>query len=879
VAEQAVPAQARRPVWGPDIPRRNRHFVGREQELRELRRFLLAGATALIGQPDGDPRDPPADGDAVQALYGMGGIGKTELATEYAHRHRDDYDLIWWFRAEQPENIAAGLVTLGHTLGLAHVRTDARDRSTGVVMEALIAGDPYDRWLLIFDDARDAGVLGQYIPQAREHGHVIITSRNIRWQALKVDGIELREFHPDESIELLRRRVPQLGYVRPPDGADEREIARCEAEGEQRRSSAAELAAELGNLPLAVEHAAAYLKEEAVPVKDYLKLYRQDAHALLTTDVNLQYRREIAVTWSLATHAISAEAAAVFQLLAFFGPEPIAEELLRRPGAALPADHANILNDVSKLRPALRELGRYSLIRTGGAYNSVQMHRVVQAVTRDRLRREDPDRANQLQAGVHELLAASDPQTPDRAESGHIYDRSREHIVPSGALDSANPAVRQLIINQVRHLHEVGGYAESLALGEQALARWREIFDDNGKLTLTLAVEVGVTMRSIGRWVEAYQLNSFTLAALKQHFGTADDIYLICARSYDRDLSMLGRDKEALASDLQLLPLYEEHLGPVHEDTLLLKNNIAVGLRSLGRFEEALRIDEEVLAEREHALGGTDEQTLISRFAVARDLRRLGRYEDALSMIQQVNDTLERENRYWNLFRLQVGVELEVALRRVGQYEDARTQGEMILERHYELVGEDHRRSLAAATCVVNDRRLAGELESAAWLGERTVEAWEKAAGPDHPNTQAARANLAIVMRAQNQLAKARELDEAALVGFKALYGEEHPSTLVVMTNLASDLVAVGNVRRARELGERALELSRRIRGENHPSTLVTAANLSLDRRATGDEQGASELREQTIPALERAFGRRHPQVVLATQEGRLSMDINPMTT
>ncbi len=859
------PHRVRHGVWGREIPFRNPHFIGRENELTALRKHLLTDSTALIGQ--------------VQAIIGLGGVGKTELAAEYAHRYRDDYDLVWWIRAEREEAISGALVALGNRLGLAGVSRDERDYSTGVVMDALVAGVPTEKWLLIFDDAKSASVISKYIPQSRGFGHVIITSRDLRWQTLRVDGIELTEFKVDETVEFLRSRVPALAPVSVSDSGSSHETEALRAEDEQRRISAQQLAEELGNLPLAVEHAAAYLTETGASAEEYLRMYKDNAHELLASDVNIAYPRAVATTWSVSTQAISPEAAAIFQLLAFFAPEPIAEELLmQHTGPALPEPIAEIVGNVAKFRPAVRELARYSLVRIDGVRNVVEMHRVVQTVTRDRLQREDPAKAEDLRRVVHLLLAASDPHSPDREDSWPVYERSREHIVPSGAVESAEPAVRTLIINQVRQLHRSGAFRESLSLGEPTLARWRDKFDPDDKLTLTLATEVGVAMRWSGRWQEALRLNSETLERLELHYGETDEIYLLCARSRGRDLTMLGRDQEALDNDLRLLPLYARELRTDHEDTLRLRNNIAISLRCLGRFAEALQHDQEALEERRRLLGDTDERTLTSQFAVARDLRRLGKYEEALDLIRQVNDSLEHRRRPWNVFRLMVGAELSLCLRRVGQYEDARREGEMILERHHALLGENHRDSLLAATYLINDRRLTGDLEGAAKLGERNVRAWEDTAGPDHPNTNSARANLAIVLRMLGDLTRARELDERALKCFTDLYGDEHPSTLVVMTNLASDVAAVGDVRRARDLGEAALPASRRSRGENHPSTLITAANLALDRRAADDEAGAHELRAATLPALNTAFGKLHPQARLAAQEGRLSMDINPMT-
>src|SRR5260370_3767226 len=194
---KAVPRRRHR-VWGREIPHRNTDFIGREKELADLHKYLADHSAALIGQP-------------VQALYGLGGIGKTELAAEYAHRFRDDYDLVWWIRAEREETITGALVALGTRLGLEEFRQGDRDYSMGVVMDALM--EEVENWLLIFDDAQNASLISKYIPQSPGRGHVIITSRDIRWRSLHVEGIELTEFKPHETVDFLRKRVPALAPV------------------------------------------------------------------------------------------------------------------------------------------------------------------------------------------------------------------------------------------------------------------------------------------------------------------------------------------------------------------------------------------------------------------------------------------------------------------------------------------------------------------------------------------------------------------------------------------------------------------------------------------------------------------------------------------
>ncbi|GAA3150777.1 hypothetical protein GCM10010486_15620 [Nonomuraea roseoviolacea subsp. carminata] len=858
-------------LWGREIPFRNRYFTGRERELAELRERLAESSTALVGQPP-------------QPVYGMGGIGKTEIAAEYAHRHSAEYDLVWWIRAEQEETIINALVALGRKMALPGFRADDRDYSARLVLAALAGREPYRHWLLIYDNAESAAAVQNYLPAGG--GHVIITSRDRHWRrAMNLDGIEVTEFDPEETIAFLRRRVTALAEAPstagPATGAtiDGATGATGATGMTGAADAAAELARELGNLPLAAEHAAAYLNETGTGVAEYLDLFRRNAHALLASAVDIKYPQSVATTWSVSRSRISDEADALFKLLASLSAEPISEELLVQPAVThgLPEPLDRVLSSVTTFRRAARELGRYSLLKLDGVRNVVQLHRVVQAVTKDRMAREDPEAARRFREAAHLLLAASDPGSIEREGNDQIYQRSLQHLVPSGAVESADPRVRRLVINQVEQLYRRGGHQESLRLGEPTLELWRGRFGVDDKQTLALAVQVSNALRFSGRWEESLRLQIDNLERLRARFGEEDPVYLGCARVHGVGLRLLGRYADALRNDLELLPIFEREFRADHPHTLRIRSNVAVSLRCLGRFEEALRHDEETLAERLRIFGPVEHPTLSSEFGLSRDLRGLGRYEDSLDLIRKINNVLDRKDSPWNQFRLLVAIDFGVALRRAGFYEDAFAQGRKALGLHQSILGKEHRQTLQSATNLINDHRLHEDLAGAQRLGEETVLGLEKVAGVDHPNTLAACANLAIVLRVRNNPGGARRLDERAVEGLRSAVGDSHISTLIAMHNLASDLAALGEVREARRLGETVLEQSLALHGPGHPNTLAAMANLSLDRTADGDPDAARRLREEMLDGYRRSPLPDHPDARLAAQYGRVNLGIEPM--
>src|SRR6478752_4713407 len=208
-------------VWR--VPPPNPHFIGRTALLDQMHERLQSQRTL-----------------AVQALYGLGGVGKTQLAIEYAHRHVADYDLVWWVSAEQPVLIPEQFHGLAGRLGLP---TDAVPAE--VVNRVLTVLGARDRWLLIFDNAEHPTDIARYRPAGA--GHILVTSRTPGWGALG-GRIEVDVLDRADTVALLRGRIPEMTV----DTADK-------------------LAAELGDLPLAAAQAAGHLEQTGLPSPDYLR--------------------------------------------------------------------------------------------------------------------------------------------------------------------------------------------------------------------------------------------------------------------------------------------------------------------------------------------------------------------------------------------------------------------------------------------------------------------------------------------------------------------------------------------------------------------------------------------------------------------------------
>jgi len=849
--------QAARPAhqfWSREIPSRNHNFTGRVAELTRLSSNLSSQAPSH-----------------VQVISGMGGIGKSELAAEYIHRNIDTYEIIWWIRAEHEPRVRDALVQLGKRLGLPSATNGAaRDRTVAAVLETLESG-AWSSWLLVFDNAVDPLDLEKYIPVAGPGRHVIVTTRQPnRPRSPDTDTIELVPFSDADSVLFLRRAVPIL--------AEEKRLTA--AEDAQRDREARRLTTTLGHLPIAVGHAAAYLTDTGQSVGEYLARYTENAHQLLTEQpADWDLPIPVSGTWAVSTALLSPDAQHLFNLCSFLSPEPIATELLQQPVGDLddPAGLAEFLSSPQRFRTAATQLHRLSLARVDDSQSLIQVHRVVQAVAQGRLRLHSLEAFRAYSAAADALLARSNPGSPDAGSSDHAYNLTLQHLESDDRfLHSESPALRTLIIDQVRRLHLRGGHVEAMRFGQDALEVWRESLGEDDPQVLSLSVEVAIALYVGGRAADAHELIMRIRPLLQEHRdGDGLKALLLCENLYGADLRGRSKFREALELDRSIISKFENVFGKNHERTLNVRNNIAIDYRQLGDFGRALEFDQSTLEDRRRNLGADDIFSLYSANAVARDLRGLGRYQESLDLAHQAKEAFDaaggRENVRW----LQTCQGFATALRKAGRHSEALREGDQVLQRFRDYLGPDHMYTLGAAVELVNGRRAVGDLADAEELARQTLEFCRKPHVPDILRCTAL-LNLASVLRAGGRPEMALPYDEQAREGLTTIYGERHPFTLAASINYASSLAGCGRSDQAIPLGKDTLDRCRLYLGEDHPDTLMAAANLSRDETADDNRLDGERRLEDALRRYERTLTRDHPEARAAAARTRVTAEIEP---
>jgi NB-ARC domain/Tetratricopeptide repeat len=841
-----------------EIPPRNEYFTGRETELRSMRASLVDRA-----KPD------------VQVIVGVGGVGKTEFATEYIHLHIRAYDVIWWIRSEHHDRVRESLVRLAQRLGLRQGMVDGdRDKAIKAVLDWL-QSDSQVRWLLVFDNAAEPAELQRYLPAGRPGGHVIITSRQPEWPSyIAPESVEISPFSENEAVEFLRRRVPGLA-------ADDAEGMRLGGEEDARRvSEARRLAAELDYLPLAVDHAAAYLRETKQSVDEYLTA--RNAHVLLGEEPgDGALPGPVPGTWATSIALLDQDADHLFNLCTFFSPEPISAELFS-PGVTVRDDPSGVLSFLGEPRrfhAAISKLHRLSLVKFDGARDLIQMHRVVQAITRDRLRQYKPEMFYAYRAAVDVLLAESNPGNPDYGSNDESYELSLQHLESPDRrfLNTANAGLRRLIIDQVRRLRLRGALVDALRFGQDVLQVWRERLGEDHLDVLRLSVEVATALHVHGYAADAHRLIMRIRPPLGRYTeGDGFRVFLSCESLYGGDLRAHGQFLDALQLDQEILPKFEAEFGLDHERTLNVRNNIATDYRQLGRFQEALLADERTYADRRRILGSNDLYTLYSIGSIARDLRGLGRYQESLDQSRKVIKSFAasgaRESTNW----LYAREGFATALRKAGHHWDALQEGELVLQRYQDYLGSDHTITLRAAADVVNARRAVHDLVAAEELARETHAACLRSRQPNDL-LSAVLVSLASVLRASDRPEEALKMDEQARDLLLGLYGDQHPTTLAARINYASDLAACRRLGEAIQLGYELLDQCRDVLRDNHPDTLMAGANLAIDEAAVGKRAEAAQRRADVLQGYAETLTMEHPEARAAEQGIRLTAEIEAL--
>ena len=728
------------------------------------RSAVLAGREPLLANLD--TRLAPGPGrpaPRVLVLCGLGGAGKTTVAVEYAHRLLGEVGVCWQFAAEDPAILAAEFGVLAAQLG-AREAVDARDPVAAV--HAVLARSQAG-WLLVFDNVPDLASVEAFLPPAGP-GRVLITSQSQHWPAGW--AVQVPVLDPEVAAQFLTTRT-----------------------GDGDHGVALELAAELGGLPLALEQAAAYMQATGTTLARYLALLRERQSDLLARGEAAGHREHVTATLGLALTRLSQDtpaAAGLVRLLAFLAPEPaplglllarqdVARRLANAAGALGP-----LLGDPLAAGDALAALRRYSLASPAGD-GLVQVHRLVQAVTRAQLTAEQAAQWKQAAAALTEAAIPIDVEPPTAWPACAV-------LLPHAR------AVLDLTSGGIRQVARALGYSGSYA-----------------------------TARDLSALIGAARGNNNDYGP--EHPGTLNARHDL-ARWTGRAGDAAGaRDQFA-----SLLPVRERVLGPEHPETLTTRYDLAFWTGEAGdaagarnQFAALLPIDERVL-------GPEHRDTLRARGELAEWTGEAGDADWARDQYAALLPVRERVLGPEHPETLTTRYDLAFWTGEAGDAAGARNQFAALLPVRERVLGPEHPDTLRARGKLAEWTGEAGDVAGARDQCAALVPVRERVLGPEHPDTLRARRGLALWTGEAGDATGARDQYAALVPIHVRILGPEHPDTLRARRRLARWTGEAGDAAGARDQCGALVPIHERVLGPEHPDTLTIRANLADWTRETG---------------------------------------------
>ncbi|KAK6344064.1 hypothetical protein TWF696_007710 [Orbilia brochopaga] len=703
---------------------RNEVFVGRKAILERLKQLPLRSTS-----------------QTRVSLFGLGGIGKTQIVLEYAYWLQGTWvdASVFWVHASNAERFRQSFTSIAQECRIPGY-DDSKSDVLPLVKKWLESKDR-GFWVMIIDNADDAqlffgqqnraqsgqasrneGNMSRWLPECA-HGSIVITTRD-KQAALKLakgkSPIEVSKMDDNESDQLLRTKLEVTGL-------------------EYDELSA--LSSRLENLPLALAQAAAFIQENCITVDQYIKLLDgsdQQVIDLLSEEFETVGRdsetsRAVAKTWILSFEQIQRQntfASELLAIMSFFDRQAIPTEFLTCYGEGKEENRGEMA-----LVKALGVLKAFSFV-TMGKDETLDVHRLVQLVTRKWLDREQMiDKF----AGLA-LLAVSNAYPFVEFENWPTCRKYLPHAYSVLQYKGSGPADENLA--RASLLHSVGTYLYSSGLWKDAERLLLEAVEMKGRLlgeehihTLTSMGNLALTFRNQGRWEEAEELGVQVIKALTEKLGADHLDTLTSMGNLALTFWNQGRWEEAEELEVQVVEARTAKLGVDHPDTLTSMDNLASTFRSQDRWEEAEELGAQVVKSRTAKLGADHPDTLTSMSNLASTFQSQGRWEEA--------------------------EELEV------QVMKARTA----------KLGADHPNTLTSMGNLASTFWNQGRWEEAEELEVQVMKALIAKLGANHPNTLTSMNNLACTWKRQGRLDEAMDLMRQCVLRRQQVLGPDHSYT------------------------------------------------------------------------------------------------------
>lgn len=785
------------PIW--NVPyQRNALFTGREDVLERLSQHFWP-----TGQNDFAPilrAAPPRP----LAITGLGGIGKTQLAIEYAYRARSEGHSLHtlWVNAASQESILTSFVEIAALIPAVATRNESDQQKVIEAVKHWLEQCPQP-WLLIFDnvDSEEALLsLGKYLPQ-KGNGGILLTTRISAVGSLAT-AVEVDTMGLFEGIQLLLHRAQRL------DQASDEEINR-----------AGNIVVALDHFPLALEQAGAYIEETRCGLQDYLDRYQSHRQKLLARRGRFStgYPDSVATTWLLSFQRVqqaNPAAAELLLLCSFLAPDRIPEELIEGGVAYWPPLLQQAAADRFSVDQMIEELLNYSLVKRLVQERALSIHRLVQAVQRERM--EQAAQRHWAERAVQAINAVFPRDTQDVAAWSQCL-RSLEQVQAAYELIEcyafAFTAAMDVLNRAGLYFDEQALSALAMPLYQRALAICEQEFGPTHPETATLLNNLGSVYKQQGKYEEAEPLYQRAVAIREQAFGATHPKMVTALNGLALLYMAQGKYEEAEPLLQRALAICEQEVGVRHHETASSLNNLAIAYAEQEKYEAAEALYQRAVAICELEVGATHPKTALSLNNLAIVYQAQGKYAEAEPLYQRA-----------------------LAIR------------EQVLEpTHPEIAS-----SLSGLGSLYKTQGKYAEAEA---LYQRALAIRERQWGIGHPETASSLYHLAVTYEAQGKYAEAEPLYLRMVEIREQEEGADHLALVNSLDDLAVAYIGQGKYVEAEPLLLRILAIQEQQSGGERCQIANSLDDLALIYVAQGKYAEAEPLYRQALSISMQAVG------------------------
>ncbi|KAH8728360.1 hypothetical protein GQ44DRAFT_824189 [Phaeosphaeriaceae sp. PMI808] len=831
-------------------------FVQRDAEMQELERLLISNITTTNRQK-------------VVVLHGLGGIGKTQLAVEFARKHYHAFSSVFWLDGESEASLKQSFASMTQRLPQEELTADGVEmlkRSTididVAVHECLrwLSLATNQHWLLIFDNVdRDyydkddvqAYNVKNYFPNI-DYGSILVTSRLASLQRLGT-GLKVGTVEMEQARAILESNAGRM--VEDADVVLER----------------------LSGLPLALTQAGSYMQETNVSASTYAKHYDKTWEGLMQKQGRFPLEeygdRNVLTTWTISYEQVkkqSEEAAWLLKLWGYLDHGELWYELVATAtklpeGINTPAWLLSIAEDELEYADAVGILSRYSLVDRREDSNTHSMHSVLHQWC-GRLA-EDKEQQHALGRIAVEIVASNVP-SEDEPEFWRKRKRLLRHAIGvSGWLIKTNFAEEEE--TGVGTIQEPTYYSLGYLLAEedrqkaekmyqQALQGYEKAWGLEHISTLNTVNDLGNLYADLGRLDEAEKMYQRALQGCEKAWGPEHTSTLNTINNLGSLYKNLGRLNEAEKMYQRALQGKEKAWGLEHTSTLDTVNNLGILYKNLGRLDEAEKMYQRALQGKEKAWGLEHTLTLDTVNNLGSLYTDLGRLDEAEKMYQRALQGYEKAWGLEHTSTLSTVNNLGILYKNLGRLDEAEKMYQRALQGKEKAWGLEHTSTLDTVNNLGNLYADLGRLNEAEKMYQRALQGKEKAWGLEHTSTLDTVNNLGILYADLGRLNEAEKMYQRALQGKEKAWGLEHTLTLDTVNNLGNLYADLGRLNEAEKMYQRALQGKEKAWGLEHTSTLDTVNNLGILYKNLGRLDEAEKMYQRALQGYEKAWGLEH---------------------